>query len=147
MLEGDLFASNKDYVRKQIIYCLLQVRSCGTAAGWLRCEMHGLIWFQEDDNPTLHITAAFLLFDGRKSNDDEIFEMMHSEGTFARLVELVQTPSIQEDTRLHQLLLQLLYESSRIQRLTREDFSTSKADGLATFFHSEQVLTLISQWL
>jgi len=26
MLEGDLFASNKKYVRKQIIYCLLQVR-------------------------------------------------------------------------------------------------------------------------
>jgi hypothetical protein len=132
MLEGDLFASNKDYVRKQIIYCLLQVRSCG-AAGWLLGEMHELIWFQEDDNPTLHITAAFLLFDGRKSNDDEIFEMMHSEGTFARLVELVQTPSIQEDTRLHQLLLQLLYESSRIQRLTREDFSMSQEDGLAIF--------------
>ena len=50
---------------------------------------------------------------------------MHSEGTFARLVELVQMQSVQEDTTLHQLLLQLLYESSRIQRLTWEDFSTS----------------------
>ena len=26
MLEGDLFAKNKQYVRRQIIYCLLQVR-------------------------------------------------------------------------------------------------------------------------
>jgi len=68
--------------------------------------------------------AAFLLYDGRNSKDDEIFEMMHSEGTFARLVELVQMQSVQEETTLHQLLLQLLYESSRIQRLTWEDFST-----------------------
>ncbi|KAL1800232.1 hypothetical protein ACET3X_000574 [Alternaria dauci] len=101
MLEGELFASNKTYVRRQIIYCLLQ----------------------EDDNPTLHIVAAFLLYDGRNSKDDDIFEMMHSEGTFARLVELVQTPSVQEETTLHQLLLQLLYESSRVQRLTWDDFS------------------------
>jgi hypothetical protein len=68
--------------------------------------------------------AAFLLYDGRNSKDDDIFEMMHSEGTFARLIELVQTRTVQEDTRLHQMLLQLLYESSRIQRLTYEDFST-----------------------
>jgi hypothetical protein len=72
--------------------------------------------------------------------------MMHSEGTFARLVELVQTPTIQEDTRLHQLLLQLLYESSRIQRLTREDFSMSKAHGLATSAQSQRMLTLSAQW-
>lgn len=51
--------------------------------------------------------------------------MMHSEGTFARLVELVQKESVQEETSLHQLLLQLLYESSRIQRLTYDDLSTS----------------------
>lgn len=69
------------------------------------------------------MVAAFLLYDGRNSKDDVIFEMMHSEGTFARLVELVQMPSVQEDTNLHQMLLELLYESSRIQRLTYEDFS------------------------
>lgn len=79
---------------------------------------------QEDDNPTLHIVAAFLLYDGRNSKDDEVFEMMHSEGTFPRLVELVQKESVQQEPELHQLLLQLLYESSRIQRLTYEDFST-----------------------
>lgn len=68
--------------------------------------------------------AAFLLYDGRNSKDDEVFEMMHSEGCFARLVELVQLDSVQEDVKLHQMLLELLYESSRIQRLTYEDFST-----------------------
>lgn len=79
---------------------------------------------QEDDNPTLQIVAAFLLYDGRHFKDDAIFEMMHSESTFPRLVELVQMDSLQEDIRLHQMLLELLYESSRVQRLTREDFST-----------------------
>lgn len=69
------------------------------------------------------MVAAFLLYDGRNSEDDVIFEMMHSESTFPRLVELVQMQTVQEDTRLHQLLLELLYESSRIQRLTWEDFS------------------------
>jgi hypothetical protein len=69
------------------------------------------------------MVAAFLLYDGRNSKDDEIFAMMHAEGTFPRLVELVQMDSIQEDTRLHQILLELLYESSRIQRLSWEDFS------------------------
>ncbi|RAR04716.1 hypothetical protein DDE82_004431 [Stemphylium lycopersici] len=90
-----------------------------------RCHQHDII-----DNSLrsfLNVTtnykfAAFLLYDGRNSKDDAIFEMMHSEGTFVRLVELVQTESVQEDTRLHQLLLQLLYESSRIQRLTFDDF-------------------------
>ncbi|KAF2130139.1 hypothetical protein P153DRAFT_422846 [Dothidotthia symphoricarpi CBS 119687] len=101
LLEGDLFLTNKEYVRRQIIYCLLQ----------------------EEDNPTLHMVTAFLLYDGRNSREDAtIFEMMHAEGTFPRLVELVQMDTVQEDLRLHQLLLELLYESSRIQRLGREDF-------------------------
>ncbi|KAH7378787.1 hypothetical protein BKA66DRAFT_142833 [Pyrenochaeta sp. MPI-SDFR-AT-0127] len=101
LLEGELFATHREYVRRQIVYCLLQ----------------------EEDNPTLHIVAAFLLYDGRNSKDDELFAMMHSEGTFPRLIELVQTETVQEDTRLHQVLLELLYESSRIQRMTSDDFS------------------------
>jgi hypothetical protein len=60
--------------------------------------------------------------------------MMHSEGTFPRLVELIQEESVQEDTRLHQMLLELLYESSRIQRLVWEDFGT--------FFHGIAALML-----
>lgn len=77
---------------------------------------------KEEDNPTIHLVAALLLYDGRNSGDDVVFGMMHTEGSFPRLVELVQTESVQEDTRLHQLLLGLLYESSRVQRLVWEDF-------------------------
>ena len=50
--------------------------------------------------------------------------MMQDEGVFVRLVELIQMPSIQQDTRLHQMLLELMYESSRIQRLSWDDLST-----------------------
>ncbi|KAF2198578.1 hypothetical protein GQ43DRAFT_474424 [Delitschia confertaspora ATCC 74209] len=99
LLQGELFTAHKEYVRRQIIYCLLQ----------------------ENDNPTLHLVAAFLLYDGRQN--DVTFEMMQAEGAFPRLVELIQTPSIQEDIRLHQMLLELMYESSRIQRLSWEDLT------------------------
>lgn len=80
---------------------------------------------QEEDNPTLHMVSAFLLFDGRSNDEDTTFEMMYEEGVFPRLVDLIQNPAVQEDTRLHQMLLELMYESSRIQRLKWEDFSTS----------------------
>jgi hypothetical protein len=80
--------------------------------------------FQEDDNPTLHIVAAFLLFDGRANENDPTFENMMEEGAFPRLVALIQAQSVREDARLHQMLMELMYESSRIQRLKWEDFST-----------------------
>lgn len=98
LLQGGLFKVNKEYVRRQMIYCLLQ----------------------EDDNTTLLILTAFLLYDGKNEND-VTFEMMQKEGIFARLVELIQAPTVQEDTQLHQMLLELMYESSRIQRLSWED--------------------------
>ncbi|KAF2704161.1 hypothetical protein K504DRAFT_462743 [Pleomassaria siparia CBS 279.74] len=101
LIEGDLFKAHREYVRRQIIYCLLQ----------------------EDDNPTLHLVAAILLYDGRNGGNDVTFEMMQAEGVFQRLVELIQMSNVQEDTRLHQMLLELMYESSRIQRLSWGDLN------------------------
>ncbi|KAF2258532.1 hypothetical protein CC78DRAFT_478393 [Lojkania enalia] len=106
LLHGHLFKEHQEYVRRQIVYCLLQ----------------------EDDNPTLHMVAAFLLYDGRNDENDTIFEMMQAEGVFPRLVDLIRTPSVQEDTRLHQMLLELMYESSRIQRLSWEDLMSVDDD-------------------
>jgi hypothetical protein len=120
VLEGELFRTHKEYVRRQMIYCLLQVRASGS---WGRSRLCiRLMLSKEEDNPTLHLVAALLLYDGRSSGDDVVFGMMHTEGSFPRLVELVQMESVQEDTSLHQLLLELLYESSRVQRLVWEDF-------------------------
>jgi hypothetical protein len=48
--------------------------------------------------------------------------MMNEEGAFARLLELILGRT-DDDAGLHRMLLELLYEMSRIQRLRMEDLS------------------------
>ncbi|RAL61938.1 hypothetical protein DID88_002427 [Monilinia fructigena] len=96
LMQSELFATNKDYVRTQIVYSLMQ----------------------EDVPATLHVISSFLLFDGR--NNEITFEIMNKEGCFPRLLELVKKGN-REDPTLHRLLLELLYEMSRMQRLSFED--------------------------
>lgn len=48
--------------------------------------------------------------------------MMNEEGVFARLLELILERT-DDDAGLHRMLLELLYEMSRIQRLRMEDLS------------------------
>jgi DNA primase large subunit len=98
LLRSEIFVANKEYVRKQIIYSLLQ----------------------EDEPATLYVISSFLLFAGRQ--DEATFESMNHEGCFPRLVELIKK-SKGEDARLHRLLLGLLYEMSRMQRLSPVDLS------------------------
>lgn len=76
---------------------------------------------QEDDLNTLHLIVSFLLFDGRQNEIS--FQMMNDEGSFPRLVELIQLPKKDEniDPGLHRLLMDLFYEMSRIQRVKVED--------------------------
>lgn len=99
LLDTRLFRNNQDYVRTQILYCLLQ----------------------EDEIDTLHIAAAILLFDGRAN--ESTFELMQAESAFPRLVELVRAKR-DDHVGLHRLLLELLFEMSRIQKLSREDLTT-----------------------
>lgn len=98
LLESELFSANKDYVRIQIVYCLLQ----------------------EDEFSTLHLIANFLLFDGK--DNEGTFETMIHEGCFPRLLELISKGK-DTDPRLHRMLLELMYEMSRVQRLTFEDLA------------------------
>lgn len=92
LLESELFEANKDYVRIQIVYSLLQ----------------------EDEPASLHVIASFLLLDGREN--EATFEMMNSEGCFSRLLDLIKLGK-RDDARLHRLLLEVLYEMSRCQPL------------------------------
>ena len=78
---------------------------------------------QEDDGPTLHLMTAILLYDGRAN--ESTHEMFMQEGAFPRLVELIQLWGSGEDTALHRMLLELMYEMSRIQRLSWEDLCES----------------------
>lgn len=96
LLDSELFKANKDYVRIQIVYSLLQ----------------------EDEPATLYVIASLLLFDGRQH--EETFELMSNECCFSRLVELIKEGK-KDDARLHRLLLELLYDMSRLQRLSIGD--------------------------
>ncbi|OLN94277.1 Protein dip1 [Colletotrichum chlorophyti] len=93
---SQLYRDNKDYVRTQIIYSLLQ----------------------EDDPASLHAITLFLLLDGQA--DESIFSRMIEEACFPRLLELINGRNDQ-DLRLHRLLLELMYEMSRIERLRTAD--------------------------
>lgn len=96
LLDSQLFLDNKEYVRRQFAFGLLQ----------------------EEDARVLHVMAAVLLHDGR--SNEATFEMMLVEGAFTHLVTLIQGNK-DDNTGLHRLLLQLLGEMSRIQRLSFED--------------------------
>jgi hypothetical protein len=96
LLDSPLFQANKDYVRTQIVYGLIQ----------------------EDDTATLYVIASLLLFVGR--HHAGTFELMQTEGCFLRLIELIREPE-KGEVLLHRLLLELLYEMSRLQRLRIED--------------------------
>lgn len=48
--------------------------------------------------------------------------MMNEEGVFPRLLELIQD-KVDDNTGLHRMMLDVLYEMSRIQRLRMEDLS------------------------
>lgn len=74
---------------------------------------------------TLHMIASFLLFDGRQHEFP--LQMMNEEGAFPRLLELLHVRTLDKDhdsgAGLHRLLMDLLYELSRIQKIKIEDLS------------------------
>lgn len=96
LLDGALFHTDPEYVRKQIIYSLLQ----------------------EDEPGPLYVIANFLLIDGRA--EEATFKRMIEEGCFHRLLELINGRK-EDDPGLHRLLLDLMYEMSRIEQLRIED--------------------------
>lgn len=96
LIDSQIFCGNQDYVRTQIMYSLLQ----------------------EDDPSALNVIANFLLLDGR--SDEATFKSMIDEGCFPKLVELIKSRR-DDDRRLHRLLLELMYEMARIERLRVDD--------------------------
>ncbi|KAI4097191.1 MAG: hypothetical protein LQ344_000601 [Seirophora lacunosa] len=109
LLESALFSTHKDYIRRQIVFSLLG----------------------EDSPDTLHLIVALLLFDGR--DNEATFELMNDEGVFPRLIELIQEGK-DDDVGLHRMLLELLYEMSRIQRLRAQDLIATDDDFVQYLF-------------
>jgi stress-induced morphogen len=97
LIESHVFQDNRNYVRTQIIHSFLQ----------------------EDDAGTLHAITCLLLLDGH--NDQGIFPRMIDESCFPRLLELINERGPDDDALLHRLLLHLMYEMSRIERLRLDD--------------------------
>jgi hypothetical protein len=110
LLLSELFEANKAYVRIQMVYSLLQ----------------------EEEAPTLHIIASFLLLDGQLN--EATFEMMNNEGCFPKLLELIKQAKADNAPRLHRLLLDLLYEMSRMQRISAEDLGQVDDEFVASLF-------------
>lgn len=96
LIDSQIFCGNQDYVRTQIMHSLLQ----------------------EDDPSALNVIANFLLLDGR--SDEATFKSMIDGGCFPKLVELIKSRR-DDDRRLHRLLLELMYEMARIERLRLDD--------------------------
>lgn len=63
-----------------------------------------------------------------------MFPHMVNEACFPRLLELINSRQDQ-DARLHRLLLQLMYEMSRVERLRLEDLSRVD-DGFVQYLFS-----------
>jgi hypothetical protein len=74
----------------------------------------------------LLLVTSFLLFDGREN--EGTFEIMQNDGAFGRLLELIQNRH-DDDMGLHRMLLELLYEMSRIQRIRGEDLRKCSVGG------------------
>ncbi|CAG7959801.1 unnamed protein product, partial [Penicillium nalgiovense] len=113
LFTSSIFATHADYVRRQILYGLLQ----------------------DDDPNTLHFIASFILFDGRQN--EVVLEMLNEEGAFARLLELIQAmrrADLDGDAGLHRLLMDLVYEMSRIQRVKIEDLVLVDDDFIRCLF-------------
>ncbi|KAI1763711.1 hypothetical protein GGR53DRAFT_467115 [Hypoxylon sp. FL1150] len=107
LLDGSLFHTDPEYVRTQIIYSLLQ----------------------EDEAGPLHVIASFLLLDGRV--EEATFKRMVEEGCFHRLLDLINERR-EDDPGLHRMLLELMYEMSRIEQLRLEDL-LHVDDGFVTY--------------
>lgn len=84
---------------------------------------------QEDEPAPLYVIATFLLLDGRV--EESTYRRMIDEGCFHRLLELISGRK-EDDASLHRLLLELMYEMSRIERLRTEDL-TRVDDAFVTY--------------
>lgn len=92
LLAGSLVSRHEDYVRRQLVYALLQ----------------------EEDPTTLHLIISFLLLSGQ--TNDACHHVLAEEGGFVRLVDLTRR-GVDDECGLHRRMLILLYEMSRIQKI------------------------------
>jgi hypothetical protein len=116
LLNSVLFSAHKDYIRQQIIHTFLQVSLRLLQAGFIILT----ILRKEESPASLHVLGSFLLYDGK--GEEESLRLLEEENGFSRLLELLND-DMSSDPMLHRLFLDLMYETSRIQRIRMEELS------------------------
>jgi hypothetical protein len=71
---------------------------------------------------SLLFVTSFLLVDIRET--EATAELLNEEGAFTRLLDLISDPKQNADASLHRMLMELLYEMSRIQRIKPDELGT-----------------------
>ncbi|KAJ9603587.1 pre-rRNA processing [Cladophialophora chaetospira] len=105
-----LFATHADYIRRQFIHCLI-----------------------EDDDPNAVQVATSLLIADARSNE-ATYQLLNEEGAFSRLIDLISSPKRHGHEQTHRLLMELLYDMSRIQRIKLSDLAHVNDDFVKMLF-------------
>ncbi|EXJ73668.1 uncharacterized protein A1O5_03430 [Cladophialophora psammophila CBS 110553] len=108
--ESMLFAIHADYIRRQFIQCLI-----------------------EDDEPNVVLVSTSFLLTHAQLNE-KTYELLNDEGAFPRLIHLISSPKQHDHEGIHRLLMALLYEMSRIQKIKIGDLAYVDDDFVKMLF-------------
>lgn len=78
---------------------------------------------QDDEPDVILISTTFLLTDAQ--THDPTYGLLNDQGAFPRLVDLILSPQQHGHEGVHRLLMELLYEMSRIQKIKFNDLGMS----------------------
>lgn len=70
------------------------------------------------------MSTSFLIADAQLN--EHTYELLNDEGAFPRLVDLIASPKQHGHEGIHRLLMELLYEMSRIQKIKINDLGMYK---------------------
>ncbi|KIW69001.1 hypothetical protein PV04_04906 [Phialophora macrospora] len=108
--ESPLFAAHADYVCRQFVHCLI-----------------------EDDEPNVVLVSTSFLIAHARSNE-ATYQLLNEEGAFPRLIDLISSPKQHGHEGIHRLLMELLYDMSRIQRIKTDDLARVHDDFIKMLF-------------
>ncbi|KIX00739.1 uncharacterized protein Z518_09804 [Rhinocladiella mackenziei CBS 650.93] len=97
--DSPLFATHAEYIRRQFVQCLIE----------------------DDDPDVILVSTSFLIADAQ--SNERTYELLNDEGAFPRLVDLISSRKRHGHEGIHRLLMELLYEMSRIQKIKIDDLA------------------------
>lgn len=86
------------------------------------------------------VSTSFLIAHAR--SHERTYELLNDEGAFPRLVDLILSPKQHGHEGIHRLLMELLYEMSRIQKIKTSDLGVSSIGSAADIYFGPRWLTV-----